>query len=276
MHGLYDACLAELALWERRWTDADAAIQDGLAQARQREAAHIRVQMCAKGLRAQAELVALARARRDAGAIRNWLARARELITVARRAAAEASAVTPNAGGWLALAEAEYERARGPARPQSWSQAAAAWQRLERPPLVAYCQWRQAEALVAAGASRTEAAVPLREAHAVAARIGARPLLRELELLAQRARLDLAPPPAAFPEAEARPRGNPRPDPARGAGPEPPRPRLHQPRDRRGARHQRQDRQRPRLAHPAQTRGAQQARGRRDHLPPRPATIRAI
>ena len=40
----------------------------------------------------------------------------------------------------------------------------------------------------------------LREAHAVAARIGARPLLRELELLAQRARLDLAPPPAAFPE----------------------------------------------------------------------------
>jgi len=73
--------------------------------------------MCAKGLRAQAELAALARARRDAGAIRNWLTQARKLITVARRAAAEASAVTPNAGGWLALAEAEYERACGPARP---------------------------------------------------------------------------------------------------------------------------------------------------------------
>jgi len=200
VHGLYDACLAELALWERRWTDADAAIQNGMAQACQRGAAHIRVQMCAKGLRAQAELAALARARRDAGAIHNWLTQARELITVARRAAAEASAVTPNAGGWLALAEAEYQRARGPARPESWAQAAAAWQRLERPPLVAYCHWRQAEALVAAGASRTEAAVPLREAHAVAARIEARPLLREVELLAQRARLDLAPPQAAFPE----------------------------------------------------------------------------
>ena len=122
---------------------------------------------------------------------------------MARRAAAEASAVTPNAGGWLALAEAEYERARGPARPQSWAQAAAAWQRLERPPLVAYCHWRQAEALVAAGAFRTEAALPAREAHAIAARIGARPLLRELELLAQRARLDLAPPPAAFPNRSA-------------------------------------------------------------------------
>jgi DNA-binding NarL/FixJ family response regulator len=42
--------------------------------------------------------------------------------------------------------------------------------------------------------------VPLREAHAVAARMGARPLLREVELLAQRARLDLAPPQAAFSE----------------------------------------------------------------------------
>jgi DNA-binding NarL/FixJ family response regulator len=36
------------------------------------------------------------------------------------------------------------------ARPAAWSQAAAAWHRLERPPLAAYCRWRQAEALVAA------------------------------------------------------------------------------------------------------------------------------
>ena len=78
------------------------------------------------------------------------------------------------------------------AEPESWSEAAATWERLERPPLAAYCRWREAEALVAAGASRLEASVPLREAHAVAARIGARPLLRELESLAARARLDLA------------------------------------------------------------------------------------
>jgi DNA-binding NarL/FixJ family response regulator len=38
--------------------------------------------------------------------------------------------------------------------------------------------------------------VPLWEAYAVAARIRARPLLRELELLAERARLDLASPAA--------------------------------------------------------------------------------
>ena len=66
---------------------------------------------------------------------RDWLTQASELVTVARRAAAEASTVTPNAAGWLALAEAEYERARGAARPQLWSDAAATWDELERPPL---------------------------------------------------------------------------------------------------------------------------------------------
>ena len=196
--GIYDVFLAELALWERRWTDADQAVHDGLARASSRQAAQLRVWFCAKGLRAQAELAALARARRDADAVRIWLARARKLIAVARRAAEEAAAVTPNSGGWLAEAEAEYQRARGVPRPESWSEAAAAWERLERLPLAAYCRWRQAEALVTAGASRTEASGPLREAYTVAARIGAKPLLRELELLAQRARLDLAPPAAAF------------------------------------------------------------------------------
>ena len=89
------------------------------------------------------------------------------------------------------MAEAEYQRASGVPRPESWSAAADAWDRLERPPLVAYCRWRQAEALVAAGASRTAASVPLREAYAVATRLGATPLADELALLAQRARLDL-------------------------------------------------------------------------------------
>ncbi len=197
--GVYDGYLAELALWERRWADAAQAIDDGLTQAQSQEAAQIRVQLCAKGLRAQAELAALARARRDEGALRARLDRARELLTAARRAAAEAASITPNAAGWHLLARAEHDRARGAARPQAWADAAAAWDRLERPPLAAYCRWRLAEALLAAGASRAEASVPLRGAHAVAARIGARPLAAELELLAQRARLDLAPPEASAP-----------------------------------------------------------------------------
>ena len=180
--------------------NADEAVRDGMRWARPREAALIRVWLCAKGLRAHAELAALARARGDAGALRHWLSRARNLLTAARRAAAEASAVTPNVEGWRVLAEAEYKRARDVAAPESWSEGAAAWDRLERPPLAAYCRWREAEALVAAGASRTVAGAPLGEAHATAARIGAKPLLLELELLAQRARLDLAPPDSESPE----------------------------------------------------------------------------
>jgi hypothetical protein len=67
----YDLLVAELALWERRWTDADEAAREGLARARSREAALFRVRLCAQGLRAQAELAALARARRDSDALRD-------------------------------------------------------------------------------------------------------------------------------------------------------------------------------------------------------------
>ena len=196
----YDGYLAELALWECRWMDADQAVRDGMAWARPRWGAQIRVWLCAKGLRAQAELAGVARACRDGDALRHRLGRARGLLAAARGAATQASAITPNADGWRSLAEAEYERARGIAAPGSWSDAAAIWDRLERPPVAAYCRWRQAEALVAAGASRTEASTPLREAHAVAVRIGAAPLLQELEVLAQRARLELAPPEARLPK----------------------------------------------------------------------------
>ena len=274
MLGLYDCYRADLALWERRWTDAAAAIDEGLARARQHEAAQIRVQLCATALRAQAELAALARARRNGDALRGWLDRARELIGIARGAAADAAPITPNAAGWLALAEAEYERADGVARPESWSEAAAAWEHLERPPLAAYCRWRQAEALVAAGAPRAEASVPLRDAYTVAARIGAQPLLNELELLAERARLDLTPPeadPHHATQGLEEPLGlTPREAEVLDAR----RPRPDQPRDRRHARDQRQDRRRARFTHPAQTQRAEPGRSGRHRPPPPPATRR--
>ncbi|HEY1275335.1 MAG TPA: alpha/beta fold hydrolase [Thermoleophilaceae bacterium] len=184
----FDPVVVELALWEGRWTDADTAVCEALARVRARDAAIYRVQLCAQGLRAQAELAALARNRGDADALDGHLDRARKLLTAARRAATEAATVTPNADGWRALAEAEYCRADGQGRPDAWSEAAALWARLERPPLAAYCRWRQAEALAFTGGDVT---APLREAHEVAARIGARPMLRELELIADRAQLEL-------------------------------------------------------------------------------------
>jgi DNA-binding CsgD family transcriptional regulator len=192
--GIYDVHVAELALWEHRWIDAEVAVQRGLAMAAPPQAAQIRVWLCAKGLRAQAESVALARARRDGAAVRRWHELAGQLITVAREAAATACAITPIADAWLSVAELEYERVCGGASARRWADAAQGWDRFQRAPSAAYCRWRQAEALVTAGASRHEAGVPLRRAHSVANRIGARPLQGEIEMLARRARLDLADP----------------------------------------------------------------------------------
>jgi hypothetical protein len=64
----------------------------------------------------------------------------------------------------------------------------------------------------------------------VAARIGARPLLRELELLAERARLDLAPDPGGRRRGGRR---SARAEPARARGPRPPRQGPDEPPDRR-------------------------------------------
>jgi DNA-binding CsgD family transcriptional regulator len=196
--------VVELALGERRWSDAVAAVRDGLVQTRQRDAAQIRVQLCAQGMRARAELAALARAQRDDDAVRRHLDAAQELLDAARGAGAEAEAVTPTARAWCLVAEAEHARALGEARPEAWAEAAAAWDAVELRPRAAYCRLREAEALVAAGASRAVAAVPLRDAHAVAARIGAAPLLRELDLLAERARLELEAPEPDDPGARDR------------------------------------------------------------------------
>jgi DNA-binding CsgD family transcriptional regulator/tetratricopeptide (TPR) repeat protein len=190
----FDIARAELALWERRWDDAERAIGDGKRRLPAQEAALLRVRLCAQGLRAQAELAALARARRDGQALTDRLQRAGQLLTAAHASATEAAAVTPTAAAWRAVADAEHDRARAYPNPRWWEAAALAWEALQRPPMVAYCRWRQAEALVAAGASAADAALPARAAHATAQRLGARALQEEIERLAQRARLELAPP----------------------------------------------------------------------------------
>jgi DNA-binding CsgD family transcriptional regulator/tetratricopeptide (TPR) repeat protein len=189
----FDSTGAELALWERRWDDAEHAVDDGLARLPAQEEGLLRVRLCAQGLRAQAELAALARARRDHDRLADRLRRAGQLLGAARQAAAEAAAVTPTAAAWWAVAEAEHDRVLAHPNPRPWEQAAATWEALQRPAAVAYCQWRQAEALVAAGAAG-DAAAPARAAHTIARRLGAGPLRHEIERLAQRARLDLAPP----------------------------------------------------------------------------------
>ncbi|MFF5286447.1 AAA family ATPase [Streptomyces sp. NPDC013171] len=85
----------------------------------------------------------------------------------------------------------ELARAEGRETAARWAEVVAAWEPLERPHQLARARHRLADALLVEGGRREEAAALLREAHATAVRLGARPLREDVELLAARARLSL-------------------------------------------------------------------------------------
>ncbi|MEU9353715.1 AAA family ATPase [Streptomyces griseoloalbus] len=94
---------------------------------------------------------------------------------------------------WL---RAELRRAEGRPAPDAWSTAVEAVEPLGRPYDLARVRFRLAEALLASGAGddeRARATELLRLVNAVARHLGAAPLARSATLLAQRARLALAP-----------------------------------------------------------------------------------
>ena len=188
----YAALVAELALWEGRFDDA-LGVVDRVLQDKEPSDLLIREpHLCALGLRAVVERVRQAAVRRDDAVIADARSSGRVLLERARRSAPGAAAVSPEADGWAAVAESEHTRVEGSSSPERWQAAAAIWEQLERPYLAAYCRWRLVEALLAAGAPRTDAIRQAREAHRTARHLAAAPLLHELEQLARRARLDLA------------------------------------------------------------------------------------
>jgi DNA-binding NarL/FixJ family response regulator len=98
---------------------------------------------------------------------------------------------------------AEWSRLEGRSDPARWREAAEQWERLELPYRAAYARFRQAEALLAARASRAEVEPVLRAAHRATVALGAGPLRREIELLARRGRLRLEDPAATEAPAPA-------------------------------------------------------------------------
>jgi DNA-binding CsgD family transcriptional regulator/tetratricopeptide (TPR) repeat protein len=86
----------------------------------------------------------------------------------------------PEAAAYLALAEAELARARGRREPAAWARVADGWAGLECPYHHAYALWREAQALLAGTGGRNEAARRLDAAAAIAAELGAEPLLQRL------------------------------------------------------------------------------------------------
>jgi DNA-binding CsgD family transcriptional regulator/tetratricopeptide (TPR) repeat protein len=176
---------AELALWEGRPEVALRAAEEGLRL--QAEDPVRWMLIAALGAHAAADLAELARARRDAAAE----TAARERATAFRDGARDrtASAAHP---ALAATIEAEHARAAGDSDPTSWDAAARAWEARPGPFQAAYARWRQAEAALARR-DRAQADQALHAAHATATSLGARALGAEIEALARRARIALAP-----------------------------------------------------------------------------------
>lgn len=132
----------------------------------------------------------------------------------------------------LAL-DAELRRAEGRESPDSWAEAVAAFEPLERPHELARACYRWAESLLHGseratlglhGRTPREAAVLLlTQAHTAAATMGARPLAEELALLAQRARVP-CPACSRRPRRSRPPVPSPRPRPRHPPAPSPPNP----------------------------------------------------
>lgn len=124
----------------------------------------------------------------DPAVVSGLLGRMRVLVEQAGQHAPE---VADMVRGYLLLCQAEATRARGASDPAAWAMAADAWGRLAHPYPTAYARWHQAEALFATHARAAGAAGALTEAHGLATRLGALPLLRLIEDLATRARVNL-------------------------------------------------------------------------------------
>jgi DNA-binding CsgD family transcriptional regulator/tetratricopeptide (TPR) repeat protein len=198
--------LAELCIWEGHLAQARAAVSQGLTAAADATETATVVDLCVVGLYAEAAIAEQARAahvtvERDAA-----VARGAALLTEIR-AAARPLGRTPSraVAAYLAMAEAEWTRIAGGSDPDRWNGAAHAWNSMGGPYSTVYARWRQAEALLGAGASRQQAAPVVIDAWQTSTRFGFRLLTAELEALARRARIDLPIPPDQ-PEHPSEPR----------------------------------------------------------------------
>jgi DNA-binding CsgD family transcriptional regulator/tetratricopeptide (TPR) repeat protein len=187
----------ELALWEGNDQAASAAVAEGLrwrgVLGPDRSLSQYTSPWYALTLRLAADQAERAAARQAA----------EDLAEIRRRAAPVAAELDrlvsldvpqarhPGVLCNLLLAQAERSRLEGASDPERWHVAAAAWERLERPFEAAYARFRQAEALLVGGTPRHQAETVLRVAHQTAVALGAAPLRREIELLAQRGHLHL-------------------------------------------------------------------------------------
>ena len=189
---------AELAVWSGRPGDALEEVRRVLGLFKVSDLAIFCGRLLATGVRACADLAEQARARRDEPAAHAAEAAADDLASWVDQMAGAPfaehrfAATSPaERASW----DAERTRLAGASDPEAWGRAAKTWEGLSCPHRAGYAWWRQAQAQLDAGPPAAEAAAALRAAAAAAD--GHAPLLAQVRLLAERARIPLQPQAAA-------------------------------------------------------------------------------
>jgi len=185
---------ALVAAAEHRFDAARAAVHAGLDWCAGTDGPGHITRMCLAGITVEAERAAAATTRShstDAAAAGGTAA---TLIHRARGAAASgAAAQLPIVQAELATAEAEWSRLNDGhgGSPDRWHEAATHWEKLSFPHPAAYARRRLAEALLHRAEGASAAARELAAASDTATMLGAGPLLRSIQALAERARIPL-------------------------------------------------------------------------------------
>lgn len=197
------AARASLELWAGHPETAALVVADCLQRVADDKAVFFTARVYELGTRACADLTALAPG--DVNTCRRQAAHAQTLLQRLDDLIAQLTAKTPPlVSASRAACAAECSRVGRCADPALWAEAQRHWEASKNRYGAAYARWRGAEALLTAGGDRVGAETLVREAHAVARNLGARPLREGLEGLARRARIDLDDPRTVEPAPNAR------------------------------------------------------------------------
>jgi DNA-binding CsgD family transcriptional regulator/tetratricopeptide (TPR) repeat protein len=188
---------AGLDLWLGRAEHARDAVDRGiLASVSGSDDVWLLAPLIWHGLRAQADLAARGRRQRQVAAVERALVLASGLAAQMENLASEpgdaAPAIRQAIDAYVYLCRGELARAERRDDADVWAEAARRWEQLHQPYPEAYARWREAEALFAERSRSARGTRVLRAAHRATMRLGAVPLGREVEALAQRARVSLA------------------------------------------------------------------------------------
>ena len=157
--------LIELAMAEGRLDDARSQVDESLAWLAHADDIRFRSRVHRLGISVESEIAVVARARRDAdgeaAARALGMARLERLEDLIAPYESETSPVFAEAFGNRVLARAEITRLIDRPDPSAWAAAADRFVAPRRPYELAWCRYRQAEALLGVRAPRAQATVAL-------------------------------------------------------------------------------------------------------------------